>query len=264
MTLQKSLTGHDSSDGTPFLSLVIPAYNEEKRLKRSLVEIRKYLDLKKYDSEIIIVDDGSKDRTVEVASECLDGNDKHRILRLDRNRGKGHAVKKGMLEAKGCYAVFMDADLSTPIEELDKLMAAFDDGIDVVIGTRKNKCANVQKRQPYFRELLGKGFTLLSNMLVVGGISDFTCGFKGFRNAAGRAIFKRQSIDNWSFDAEILFLARKLGYGIKEVPVTWYDAEGTKVRLYRDIVGSLKGMFQIRINYLLGVYRIEKDSAARE
>lgn len=255
---------HDQTGETPVLSLIIPAYNEEKRLKRSLVDIRRYLDLKKYDHEIIIVDDGSKDGTVRIASECLDGSEKHRILCLDRNRGKGHAVKKGMLEANGRYAVFMDADLSTPISELDKLISAFDQGGDVVIGTRKNKGADVQKRQPFFREMLGKGFTLLSNMFVVRGISDFTCGFKGFRLEAVKDIFNRQVIDNWSFDAEILFLASKLGYEIKEVPVTWYDAEGTKVRLYRDIVGSLRGMLQIRINYMVGAYRIEKDSAARK
>lgn len=249
---------NNTPNNPPFVSLVIPAYNEERRLKESLVAIQKYISEKPYAAEIIIADDGSQDETAAVADACLNGNYMHSIIRSSKNRGKGYAVKKGMLSAKGKYVVFMDADLSTPITELDKLLECFQEDVDVVIGTRKNKKANVKKRQPFFREFLGKGFTLLSSMLLVRGVSDFTCGFKGFKNGVGREIFQRQLIWNWSFDAEILFLAHKLGYKIKEVPVTWVDAEGTKVRLFRDVIGSLKGILKIRINSFLGVYGIEK------
>ncbi len=241
---------------SPFISLVIPAYNEGKRLKNSLITIQKYIDEKPYSAEIIIVDDGSQDETVAVANSNLNGNCAHYILSSSKNRGKGYAVKKGMLSAKGKYVVFMDADLSTPIDELDGFLKELEGGSDVVIGTRKNKEASVKRRQPLYREILGKGFTLLSNILLVRDVSDFTCGFKGFRKEAGQDIFRRQLIPNWSFDAETLFLARKLGYGIKEVPVTWFDAEGTKVKLSRDIIGSLHGILRIRLNYLSGSYSV--------
>lgn len=245
---------------SPFVSLVIPAYNEGKRLKDSLITIQKYIIEKPYSVEIIIVDDGSQDETVAVANSYLNGKFAHSILSSSKNRGKGYAVKKGMLTAKGKYVVFMDADLSTPIDELEVFLKELEGGSDVVIGTRKNKEASVKKRQPLYRELLGKGFTLLSNILLVRDISDFTCGFKGFSREVGQDIFRRQLIPNWSFDAEILFLARKLGYGIKEVPVTWFDAEGTKVRLWRDVIWSLFGIFQIRANYLLGTYKVSQQS----
>lgn len=245
-------------NNSPFVSLVIPTYNEERRLRDSLVAIQEYIKEKPYSVEIIVADDGSMDKTTSVAKECLDGNCSHSILTSSKNGGKGHAVKRGILYAKGKYIVFMDADLSTPISELDRFLEILDKGCDVVIGTRKSREASVMKRQPLYRELLGKGFTFLSNMLLVRGVSDFTCGFKGFEKEAGQDIFRRQLIHNWSFDAEILFLANKLGYKIKEIPVTWFDAEGSKVRLSRDIIGSLKGILQIRLNYALGIYRLGK------
>ncbi len=245
-------------ENSPFVSLVIPTYNEEKRLKDSLISIQKYIGEKPYSVEIIVVDDGSIDETISVARECLNGNCRHSILTSSRNGGKGYAVKKGILNAKGKYIVFMDADLSTPIKELDRFLKILEEGCDVVIGTRKNREASVMKRQPLYRELLGKGFTFLSNMLLVEGVSDFTCGFKGFKKEAGQDIFRRQLIQNWSFDAEILFLAKKLGYKIKEIPVTWFDAEGSKVRLSRDIIGSLNGILRIRLNYVFGIYGLRE------
>ncbi|MDY6853861.1 MAG: dolichyl-phosphate beta-glucosyltransferase [Thermodesulfobacteriota bacterium] len=251
------MTRGRSNQDQIFVSLVIPAYNEEKRIKDSLIKIQKYLEQKSYITELIVVDDGSKDKTLAIARECLDGMYGYRTLTYEKNRGKGYAVKTGVLDAKGMYIVFLDADLSTPIEELDRFLKTLEQGYDIVIGTRKNKEARVEIRQPLFREFLGKGFTLLSNIFVVKGISDITCGFKGFKREVGRDIFKRLLIDNWSFDAEILFLSQKLGYKIKEIPVTWYDAEGTKVRLSKDVFGSLKGIFQIQINSLFKKYKIK-------
>ena len=165
----------------PFVSLVIPAFNEEKRIKNSLVTIQKYLDERPYNAELIVVDDGSKDQTSAIARACLNGTDNYRIINYAKNRGKGYAVNKGVLNAKGKYVVFMDADIATPLELLDNLLEPLEQDYDVVIGTRKHKDAKVEKRQPLLRESLGKGFTLLSNILVVKGVSDITCGFKGFK-----------------------------------------------------------------------------------
>jgi dolichyl-phosphate beta-glucosyltransferase len=252
------MTRLTSDDNRPLVSLVIPAYNEERRIGASLKAILRYLDENPCSAELIVVDDGSEDQTWAVARECLDGDVCHKILRYRGNRGKGYAVKTGALSASGRYIVFMDADLSTPIEELGRLTKALDQGYDVAIGTRKHRDALVKRRQPLYRELLGKAFTLLSNILVARHISDITCGFKGFKREVARDILQRQSICNWSFDAEILFLAQRLGYSIKEVPVTWFDVEGTRVRLSRDILGSLEGILQIRINHLLNSYRISR------
>jgi len=248
------MTSPNRNTDQPLVSLVIPAYNEENRIGSSLATIKKYIAQKDYRAEVIVVDDGSKDDTLAVAKASLDGCSRHLIIGYHENRGKGYALKQGIANATGRYIVFMDADLSTPIDQLDKLLPILQEGYDVVIGTRKNAHADVRKRQPFFREFLGKGFTLLSNVLLVKGISDITCGFKGFSKEAGQDIFRRQLIADWSFDAEILFIAQRLGYTIREMPVTWYDAAGTKVRLMKDIVGSLNGILRIRINSLRGLY----------
>jgi dolichyl-phosphate beta-glucosyltransferase len=241
---------------SPLVSLVIPAYNEGKRIKKGLITVKEYLSEKPYDTELIVVNDGSEDDTGEIAGACLDGCRNQRVINYSQNRGKGYAVNMGVLSAKGKFIVFMDADMSTPIDELGRVLNELENGYDVVIGTRKNKEAKVLKKQPLYRDLLGKGFTWLTNVLLVKNISDITCGFKGFKKDVGLNLFQRQLIYNWSFDAEILFLGQKLGYRIKEVPVTWIDSEGTKVDLKRDIIGSLKGILQIQINYMLKRYKL--------
>ena len=238
----------------PELSLVIPAYNEERRLGPTLQRVLPYLASRNQSFEVLVVDDGSSDGTVALAASFAP-RWPVRVLKNGRNRGKGYAVKRGMLEARGRYAVFADADLSTPVEELERFLPHLAAGCDVVIGSRKMQGARIHHRQPLHRELMGRVFTFLVRLLVVGGISDITCGFKAFRQAAARGIFCRLRLEDWSFDAELLFLTRRLGLRLQEVPVSWSDAPATKVRLLRDTLSSLRGLLRIRLNAWLGRYR---------
>ena len=183
------------------------------------------------------------------------GEPRARVLEQPRNRGKGHAVRVGMLAAEGQFVLFCDADLSTPPQELDKFWPWLDSGYEVVIGSRKMAGANVSRRQPLWRESLGKGFTWLTNIIAAPGISDVTCGFKCFTHHAAQTLFSLSLIEDWSFDAEVLFIAQQLGYRIKEVPVSWHDEPGTKVRLWKDSVRSLLGLATIRANFIRGRYK---------
>ena len=213
------------------LSLVIPAYNEEKRIGSSLAQIIAYFQRNGYSYELIVVDDGSTDRTVEIVKEPIAGIQNGRLL-CARHGGKGAAVRKGMLSAEGQYVFFTDADLSAPITELDKLLEQLKQGYKVVIGSRKIAGANVEVHQSWLRESMGKVFTWLTNVILTKNISDATCGFKGFSRAVAQEIFSRQQLNGWCFDAEVLFLAQKYGYSIKEVPVRWRNDPATKVNLF--------------------------------
>lgn len=229
-----------------FLSVIIPLYNEEGRVV-NLHHIYKYLSTKKFDWEIVIVDDGSIDNTKKEVKTMLKSHlfKKTRLISYSQNRGKGFAIRKGMFIARGKYRLFTDIDLSTPIEEFNKFLP-FLNKFDLIIGSRKTKGSNLKKRQSRIRENLGKYFTLLSQLILQLEISDFTCGFKCFSKKASEDIFKRQKIERWSFDSEILFIANKLGYRIKEVPVTWIDDPRSKVKFPQDIISSLKDLYKIR------------------
>ena len=176
-----------------------------------------------------------------------------RVIRSERNRGKGNAVKVGMTNARGRAVLMTDADLSTPIEELDKLLPHLRDGTEVVIGSRKMAGAVIEVRQPLLREMMGRVFTQLTRLFVV-RVSDVTCGFKLFSRQAAHDVFSRVTLDDWSFDAEALFVARRLGYGIREVPVLWRDAAGTKVHRGRDAVRAAVGLLRIIANSARGRY----------
>ncbi len=241
------------TDAGPFLSVVVPAYNEEKRI-HNVKQVIDYLEQQSYSYELIVVDDGSTDRTVEVTRQMAGQNGRVRILENGCNRGKGHAVKVGMLAARGQYLLFTDADLSTPITELEKFMTCFDQGYGVFIGSRRQKGARVAKHQPWHRETMGRFFTWLTNVLVTKNVSDVTCGFKCFSREGAREIFSRQRLDGWSFDAEILFIAQKHGHRIKEIPVTWCNDPRTKVKLLRDTILSFWGLLQVRWNDWRGRY----------
>jgi dolichyl-phosphate beta-glucosyltransferase len=229
-------------------------YNESHRMKRSLPELRDYFRAQPYSVEFVVVDDGSSDNTVDLAWEIL-GRDGVRVLEEKPNRGKGHAVMVGMLAAQGDKVLFTDADLSTPPAELEKFWPWFDKGYDVVIGSRKMKGAVLERHQPLWRESMGKVFTWLTNQIATRGISDITCGFKCFTHAAAQDLFSRSIIDDWSFDAEVLFIAQQHRLKIKEVPVHWHDERGTKVRILRDAARALAGLMKIRLNGLRGKYR---------
>lgn len=238
-----------------YLSLIIPAYNEEARIGKSLDRILAYLQSEPYSSEIVVVDDGSRDRTWNLVNERYGNHDVVRIHRQSRNLGKGGAVKQGMLLANGEYLFFSDADLSVPIETLRGLLAHLENNCDVTIGTRQTPSAVIEIRQPLHREVMGKIFTRLSNWILGLSISDFTCGFKGFRRKAARDLFFRQRLNSWSFDAEILYLAQLKGYRVQEVAVTWRNDRATKVRLWRDVVTSFLGLLQIRLYDYQGKYK---------
>jgi glycosyltransferase involved in cell wall biosynthesis len=241
---------------TPTLSLVVPVFNEAQRLEATLPRFVAWLRDAPFTSELVVVDDGSVDGTADLAAQLLPAG-MGRVLR-EPHRGKGGAVRAGMLAAEGHYRLFMDVDLATPLEFVTPCLSRLQGGGDVVIGSRRVAAATIEQHQAPLREFLGRGFSLLSRTISGVHVSDFTCGFKGFSAEAATAIFSRLRVVNWSFDTELLFLATRLGFGIDELPVRWRDDARTKVRIGRDIVGSLSGLLAIRVNHLTGRYRLPR------
>ena len=244
----------DSETGTYRLSVVIPMYNAAQRFPQAAPILLRYLQAQSYPYEIVVVSDGSSDNTVEVARTALAAAPAVRVLEYQPNQGKGHALRTGMTAAQGDFVLFTDADMSTPPDELDAFWPALEQGYDVVIGSRKMSGAQLTRRQPWLREHLGKVFTWLSDRLVTRNISDVTCGFKVFTRRAAHDLFRRGRIDDWSYDAEILFLAQWRGYRIQEVPVRWHDEQGSKVNMLRDGLRAFRGLLRIRWNGLVGRY----------
>lgn len=243
----------DSGDSV-YLSIVIPAYNEEKRIGKTLHKIISYLDSCSYPYEIIVVNDGSADRTSAIVKECCIKHKQVQLLESVTNHGKGLSVKKGVLSAHGQYVLFSDADLSTPIEEIEKLMDWFENGYDIAIGSRGLKESDIQVHQPWYRESMGKTFNLLVRLIVVKGIKDTQCGFKCFKKEVIKGIFDRQTITHFSFDVELLWIALKKGYKIKEVPVRWLNNEQSRVNPALDSPRMFFDLIKIRINDLRGLY----------
>jgi dolichyl-phosphate beta-glucosyltransferase len=244
-----------SGDQELRLSVVIPMYNETARIGDTVPRLLAYFATQPYKHEFVIVDDGSTDETAALARKLFSSAENVRVLEERPNKGKGSAVRVGMLAAKGKTVLFCDADLATPPAELDKFWRWLDSGYEVVIGSRKMAGANIVRHQPKWRESLGKVFTWLTNVLATKGISDVTCGFKCFSHKAAQELFSRAQLNDWSFDAEVLFIAQRLGYKIKEVPVTWHDQPGTKVRLLKDATRSIAGLAKIRLNAMRGKYK---------
>jgi dolichyl-phosphate beta-glucosyltransferase len=229
-----------------FLSVVVPAYDEEERIGPSLAAIGSYLGSKPFSSEVIVVDDGSGDRTAEVARDILRSVPRGRIMSREENVGKGHSVREGVLAAAGEVILFSDADLSTPITELDKFLPRLERGDDVVIGSRALADSVIEVRQSRPRETMGKAFNLLVRMLVLRGFRDTQCGFKAFRRAAAMDLFSRLRTTGFAFDVEILMLARRLGYRVAEVPVVWRNSPSSRVRLVRSSWRMLRELLKIR------------------
>ena len=229
------------------LSFVIPVYNEEKRIGKTIKALMKgvYFNGIKLE-KIIFVDDGSKDDTKLKIQRKTKA--KVKIISYSKNRGKGYAIKKGMLASKSDYSLMFDADMSTEIKEFKKFLPYINKDVDVIIGTRKNGGSTVIKHQPLYRELLGRGFTLLSNIILDTWVTDFTCGFKAFSKVAKERIFTNTIIDRWSYDAEILYLAKKINLPIQEVAVIWKNDPATKVDLSKDLPQTLTDLIKIRIH----------------
>ena len=230
------------------LSIVIPAYNEEKIIKMSLGKIIDYLKVKRYDWEIVVADDGSVDKTKDLIKNLTHKNKRIKLVRLPQNKGKGGALKKGILAAKGKYIIFMDADLSVDLGNIDIFLKQLKKESPVVIASRRVKGAEIEVHQPWHRETMGRVFTLLTRILMKVNISDFTCGFKGFTKESAKKIFSASLINRWAYDAEILFLADKFGYKIKQMPIIWKNRNETRVRLKRVIFETFRDLFKIRLN----------------
>ena len=235
-----------------FLSIIVPAYNESKRI-HNLDDILRYLGKLKESWELIVVNDGSQDDTLQKL-ESFKRKSNFKVISYATNRGKGYAVKAGMLAASGKFRLFCDIDLSTPIEEIRKFKP-FLEKADVVIGTRKLKGAKVILHQSFLREYLGKGFTLLSQLILNTWVSDFTCGFKCFSGPASEKIFNKTRIFRWGFDSEVLFLAKKYKLMTIEVPVIWKNDPQTRVRFPRDLINSFGELIAIRYyDWVKGFY----------
>jgi len=231
------------------LSLIIPAYNEEKVIGDTLKKVVAFFSKKNYSWQIIVVDDGSVDETPKIVREFIREEKRVSLIILDKNKGKGAALKKGFLKAKGKYAIFSDADLSVDINLADTFLKFLKDH-DVVIASRRVKGARIAVPQPVLRETMGRFYTLLTSLIIGMNIKDYTCGFKGFKREAARKIFSNTKIDRWAYDSEVLFLAKKYGYSIKQVPVKWVNREDTRVKLGSVVFESLKDLIMVRINDL--------------
>jgi dolichyl-phosphate beta-glucosyltransferase len=237
-----------------FVSVVVPAFNEEKRLVKTLPRLWKSARRRFASFEIIVVDDGSTDGTGQIVREFADSHPEVSLLRYEKNRGKGHAVRTGVLAAKGEYVLFCDADLSTPFREIDKLLKELKGGYDIAIGSRSRNESKIIKRQPIYRVLMGKTFNKFVQVLALPGIIDTQCGFKCFKGTVAREIFECCRIDGFSFDVELLFLGRKMGMRIKEVGVLWENNVLSKVHPVFHSLQMLRDLFVIRWYWLTGCY----------
>ena len=239
------------------LSVVLPVYNEALVLEATFARLIPSLEALLGPGrtfEVVCVDDGSTDGSRAVLERLRASEPRLVLEALPENRGKGAAVKAGVLAARGDRIFFMDVDLSTPLEEMTGFLGALDSGYDVVIGNRRAPGARITRRQPRLRETLGKGFTVLVRALLAPGVSDFTCGFKAFRREPARQIFARVTLDGWAFDAELVVIALVHGYRLAQVPVTWHHEADSKVRIGRAVASSLAGVLRIRWQRLRGRY----------
>jgi len=230
-----------------YLSVIIPAYNEEKRIGSALSGIYGFLKTKNYDYEVILVDDGSSDKTILRAQDNeLAKINKLKIIRNASNKGKGFSVKNGILNSTGEYVLFSDADLSAPIEETDKLFNHIEKGYDIVIGSRSVKDSNVKTHQPFYREGMGRIFNFFVNLLLMSGFRDTQCGFKLFKGNIAREIAKELTINGFCFDVEMLYIARKKGYKVAEVGIIWENSLQSKVRIINSSVFMFVDLLKIK------------------
>jgi dolichyl-phosphate beta-glucosyltransferase len=242
--------------GTLDLSIVIPAYNEESRIAATIRDIVAFCRGRSGSFEVILVDDGSRDGTISVAWTLLKEFPEVRLIRLAANHGKGYAVRTGVVNALGRNVLFADADGATPMAEIERLEAALANGAHVAIGSRALAAEGTQVKAKFYRHVIGRTFHKLVEWLADAGVKDTQCGFKLFRFEVAQDLFSRMRMNGFSFDVELLVMARKLGYQIAEVPVNWTHQPGSKVRLAGDSVAMAVDLFRIRGNWLRGEYGV--------
>src|SRR6202045_1205842 len=240
--------------GHPYLSIVIPAYNESARIERTLDRVMACIEAQGWDAEVLVVDDGSRDETAEIVAQWMKIFPRLHLVQNPGNRGKGYSVRNGLLRAAGEIVMFTDADLSAPMEEAERLLAAIADGADVAIGSRWMDRTRQTIHQPLYRQFFGRCFNWVTRTIMGLPYKDTQCGFKAFKRSAAQIIFRLQTIERWGFDPEILFIARKLKYVIREVPVTWGHDERSRMSYLKDGMKMLEDMARIRANFMAGRY----------
>lgn len=234
------------------LSIIIPAHNEEDRLPDSLARIFAFLERQTYQSEVLVVENGSRDRTAQVVEAMTPTYSNLRLVR-EPSRGKGLAVRRGMLEASGVYRFICDADLSMPIEQVNRFLPPILSDADIAIASREAPGA-VRYGEPFYRHWFGRVFNLLVRLLAVPGFHDTQCGFKCLKADVADDLFQVQRLDGWTFDVELLFIALKRAYHVVEVPIPWHYNPGSRVSLLRDSLSMLNDLFLIRRNWRAGLY----------
>jgi len=236
----------------PLLSIIIPAHDEEQRLPSSLDAVLEFLHSQSYESEIVVVENGSSDRTAQIGQEYAARHPEIRVIQ-EPHAGKGLAVRRGMLAAKGDFRFICDADLSMPIEEVNHFLPPQAPDFDIAIASREIPGA-VRYDEPHYRHLIGRAFNLLVRVVALPGLQDTQCGFKCFSASAAEELFPQQTIGGWTFDVEVLFIARKRGLRVIEIPINWYFNAGSRVRILRDSTTMFTDLFRIRLNNLKGMY----------
>jgi glycosyltransferase involved in cell wall biosynthesis len=237
-----------------FLSIIIPAYNEEHRITNTLEDINQKLQNKNWNYEILVVNDGSKDKTAEVVNNLIPKIKGLKLIDNKENHGKGFVVRQGMLEAKGKYRLFMDADNSVTIDQFDNFLPYFKEGYDIVIGSIEVSGAKINEKAGFYRRILGRFSKLIIRLVLGIKIKDTQRGFKAFADYTVQPIFSRQTIWRWGFDFEILYIASRLGYKIKEVPVVWNNPPESKVKL-SSYISTFKELLKVKLNALSGKYK---------
>lgn len=239
---------------TPKYSIVIPAYNESARIPATLQAILHCVRARGWSAEVIVVNDGSTDNTAEMIRNCALTAPEVRLMENPGNRGKGYSVRSGLLQAQGEIVMFTDSDLSSPIEEAERLFAAIELGADIAIGSRWLESNRQTHRQPLYRQFFGRCFNAVTRMVMGLPFADTQCGFKAFTRAAAQTVFQLQTIERWGFDPEILFIAVKRGLRVREVPVSWAHDERSRVSYLKDGLKMLEEIAVIRWNAFLGRY----------
>jgi glycosyltransferase involved in cell wall biosynthesis len=252
MPYTTSLDSEFAADEPTFLSVIIPAYNEERRLANNLKQVMEYFGAQNYTSEVILVDDGSSDRTPEIVKELEKEYCTLRLMSVAHG-GKGHACKQGVFSSRGQWLFLCDSDLSMPIKDFSKFIPLFQDNCHIAIASREVPGAR-RYGEPAYRHLMGRVFNWVVRILAVRGIQDTQCGFKCFRSDVAKEIFDVQTINGWGFDVEILFIAQKRGYRIAEVPIDWYYRSHSKVRPIQDAINMFREVWRVRLNNWRGYY----------